>query len=158
MKEGKGHHCLVFVFLLLLQFIFIQQKPVFLAISIDSQHKNKAKALKLIAARVNDMVSADEARQRGDAKNSLMGGGDRSERIRTYNFPQDRITDHRCKHSEHGIEKLLSCGNSGSNHGEDTGLVGVFAPFMGKMERDEILETIEEEERRSISSKDNHKQ
>mmetsp|Transcript_28340 Transcript_28340/g.35040 ORF Transcript_28340/g.35040 Transcript_28340/m.35040 type:complete len:529 (-) Transcript_28340:29-1615(-) len=123
-----------------------------------SQHKNKAKALKLIAARVNDKVSADEARQRGDAKNSLMGGGDRSERIRTYNFPQDRITDHRCKHSEHGIEKLLSCGNSGSNHGEDTGLVGVFAPFMGKMERDEILETIEEEERRSISSKDNHKQ
>ena len=57
-----------------------------------SQHKNKAKAMKLISARVRDKVEADEARQRGNAKKTLMGGGDRSERIRTYNFPQDRVT------------------------------------------------------------------
>ena len=72
-----------------------------------SQHKNKQKALKLIAARVRDALREEEARQRGDTRNSLMGGGDRSERIRTYNFPQDRVTDHRCKHSEHGIVNIV---------------------------------------------------
>lgn len=113
-----------------------------------SQHKNKAKAMKLITARVRDKVEGDEARKRGDAKNSLMGGGDRSERIRTYNFPQDRITDHRCKHSEHGIEKLLSGGSGSGGNGdlEDSGLVGTFLPFMKKLERVELMAALESEE------------
>lgn len=101
-----------------------------------SQHKNKAKAIKLISARVRDKLKADEAKERGDLKNALRGGGDRSERIRTYNYPQDRITDHRCKQSEHGIEKLLSGGG-------ELGLVGAFAPFLRQMERKEILEELE---------------
>ena len=119
-----------------------------------SQHKNKAKAMKLITARVRDQLEAEEAKKRGSVKSSLMGGGDRSERIRTYNFPQDRITDHRCKHSEHGIEKLLA-GGSGM---DDTGLVGTFLPHMKKMERIESMEALEEEEviSRSKNGKYNH--
>lgn len=104
-----------------------------------SQHKNKAKALKLITARVRDKQREEEARERGDAKANLMGGGDRSERIRTYNFPQDRVTDHRCKHSEHGISKLFD------NGGED-GLVAIFAPYMRTMHREELLKEMEDEE------------
>lgn len=102
-----------------------------------SQHKNKAKALKLINARVRDHLKKAEASERGKKKNSLMGGGDRSERIRTYNYPQDRVTDHRCKHTEHGIEKLLGDGN------EYAGLVGTFIPFLRNLERDELLREIE---------------
>ena len=103
-----------------------------------SQHKNRAKAIKLISARVRDKLQADEAKERGDAKNALLGGGDRSERVRTYNYPQDRITDHRCKQSEYGIEKLLAGG------GYDDGLVGIFAPYLRDMERKELLAGIEE--------------
>ena len=103
-----------------------------------SQHKNKAKALKLIGARVMDKQREADARERGDARNSLMGGGDRSERIRTYNYPQDRVTDHRCKISEHGIVRLLG-GGSGD------GLVITFAPIMRGMSRDELLKQLEDE-------------
>ena len=101
-----------------------------------SQHKNKAKALKLITARVRDQLREEEARQRGDARNSLMGGGDRSERIRTYNYPQDRVTDHRCKHSENGIQKLFSGGD---------GLIDRFAPPMRIMHREELMKQLDEE-------------
>mmetsp|Transcript_30703 Transcript_30703/g.40940 ORF Transcript_30703/g.40940 Transcript_30703/m.40940 type:complete len:508 (-) Transcript_30703:43-1566(-) len=107
-----------------------------------SQHKNKAKAMKLVSARVNEKRREEEARERGDARNSLMGGGNRSERIRTYNYPQDRITDHRCKHSEHGIVKLFE----GGVDGVLSGLVGTFAPSMRRMYRDEMLQQLEEEE------------
>ena len=112
-----------------------------------SQHKNKAKAIKLISARVRDKLQADDAKKRGDAKNALLGGGDRSERIRTYNYPQDRITDHRCKQSEHGIEKILSGG------GELTGLVGAFAPYLRDMEKKELLAGMEEDERQQSGKK-----
>jgi len=101
-----------------------------------SQHKNRAKAIKLISARVRDQQQAEEAKKRGEARNALLGGGDRSERIRTYNYPQDRITDHRCKHSEHGIEKMLA-------GGFDSNLVSTFAPFLRDMERRELLADIE---------------
>eukprot|EP00978_Attheya_sp_CCMP212_P049667 scaffold694834_cov67-Attheya_sp.AAC.1 len=113
-----------------------------------SQHKNKAKALKLVSARVRDGVRKREAQERGDARNSLMGGGDRSERIRTYNFPQDRVTDHRCKHSEHGISKLLDGASDG-------GLVSAFAPPMRVLYRDELLKELEEEEEQNDSNRRN---
>jgi peptide chain release factor 1 len=86
-----------------------------------SQHKNKAKALKLLAARVRNFQREADELQRGETRSSLMGGGDRSERIRTYNYPQDRVTDHRSKHTTHGISKLLD----GS---ADDGLVAMFYP------------------------------
>jgi len=58
-----------------------------------SQHKNKEKAMRLIAARVREHRRAEEERALGETRSSLMGGGNRSERIRTYNFPQDRVTN-----------------------------------------------------------------
>jgi len=103
-----------------------------------SQHKNKEKALKLIAARVRGRQRAEEERARGDTKSSLMGGGDRSERIRTYNFPQDRVTDHRCKISKNGIDQLLN--------GGETGIVVSFLPLLKSLHREELLKRIEEEE------------
>ncbi len=60
-----------------------------------SQHKNKAKALSVLRARLLDMMEAEQHAERADARRSMVGSGDRSERIRTYNFPQNRLTDHR---------------------------------------------------------------
>jgi len=60
-----------------------------------SQHQNKAKALRLLTARINDAAAAAKAKDRADTVSAQIGSGDRSERIRTYNFPQDRVTDHR---------------------------------------------------------------
>jgi len=101
-----------------------------------SQHKNKAKALKLVAARVYSHRKEQETKDRSAIRSSLMGGGDRSERIRTYNFPQDRITDHRCKVSVSGVSSWLSGG----------GVVRNFAPYLYMMEREERVEKLEEEE------------
>ncbi|WP_207062330.1 peptide chain release factor 1 [Motiliproteus sp. SC1-56] len=60
-----------------------------------SQHKNRAKAMSLLASRILAGIQAQQAADQADARKSLVGSGDRSERIRTYNFPQGRVTDHR---------------------------------------------------------------
>ncbi|MFW3616124.1 peptide chain release factor 1 [Billgrantia antri] len=60
-----------------------------------SQHKNRAKAMSLLAARLKQSAVESHQRERADTRRSLVGSGDRSERIRTYNFPQGRLTDHR---------------------------------------------------------------
>ncbi|MDW5376902.1 peptide chain release factor 1 [Halomonas sp. HP20-15] len=60
-----------------------------------SQHKNRAKAMSLLAARLKRNAVDSQRQQQADTRKSLVGSGDRSERIRTYNFPQGRITDHR---------------------------------------------------------------
>jgi peptide chain release factor 1 len=60
-----------------------------------SQHKNRAKALALLQAKLQNAREEASAREQADARRSLVGSGDRSERIRTYNFPQGRLTDHR---------------------------------------------------------------
>jgi peptide chain release factor 1 len=116
-----------------------------------SQHKNKAKALQLITARVRDVRRIALEQELGQARSQLMGGGDRSERIRTYNFPQDRITDHRCKISFHGIETLLKSGGGGSSSSSSShtthpdGLVISFLPYLQLMRREELLQQLEEE-------------
>jgi len=60
-----------------------------------SQHKNRAKAMSLLAARLNQAQQEQAAASASDERKSLVGSGDRSERIRTYNYPQGRVTDHR---------------------------------------------------------------
>jgi len=75
-----------------------------------SQQKNREKAFSIIASRLQEIHDETEARKRSDARAKQVGTGDRSEKIRTYNFPQDRITDHRIKESWSGIEKVLGGG------------------------------------------------
>lgn len=60
-----------------------------------SQHKNRARAMSLLQARLNDLAQQEMDRQQSDTRRLLVGSGDRSERIRTYNYPQGRVTDHR---------------------------------------------------------------
>ena len=72
-----------------------------------SQLRNRQKALRVLRSRLLDMTRAKEREQRADARKGQVGSGDRSERIRTYNFPQNRITDHRIDLTVHGIEQVL---------------------------------------------------
>ena len=73
-----------------------------------SQHKNKAKAMKVLRSRLMQLEEEKHAKEIGDARRSQVGTGDRSEKIRTYNFPQDRITDHRIKKNWSGIDHILN--------------------------------------------------
>lgn len=72
-----------------------------------SQLKNKAKAMSILRSRILAVEEERLAKERGDARKSQIGSGDRSEKIRTYNFPQDRITDHRINQSWHSLPKVL---------------------------------------------------
>ncbi|MCU0661906.1 MAG: peptide chain release factor 1 [Myxococcota bacterium] len=72
-----------------------------------SQHKNKAKAMKILRARLFDKLQAAQHAERAAARKSQVGTGDRSERIRTYNFPQGRVTDHRFGLTLHKLEDIL---------------------------------------------------
>jgi peptide chain release factor 1 len=72
-----------------------------------SQHRNKEKALRVLRSRLLD-VARDEQQQRiARNRKSQVGTGDRSEKIRTYNFPQSRITDHRLNENFHQMEAIL---------------------------------------------------
>jgi peptide chain release factor 1 len=73
-----------------------------------SQIKNKAKAMSVLRSRLLQMKIDEEAKQQSDARQKLIGSGDRSEKIRTYNFPQDRITDHRIGYSRSNIPAALA--------------------------------------------------
>jgi len=64
-----------------------------------SQHKNRAKAMKLLTAKLYEMQRQEEEKNRNDQRSEQIGSGERNERIRTYNFPQSRCTDHRLKQS-----------------------------------------------------------
>ena len=73
-----------------------------------SQHKNKAKALKILRSRVYEAEKRKKDQERSDNRKSQIGSGDRSERIRTYNFPQGRVTDHRINLTLHKLTEFLS--------------------------------------------------
>ncbi len=72
-----------------------------------SQHKNKAKALKVLRARLLDQMIDEQNEERSDLRKSQVGTGDRSGRIRTYNFPQGRVTDHRIGLTLYRLEAIL---------------------------------------------------
>lgn len=72
-----------------------------------SQHKNKAKALKVLRTRLYEIERERLASERAGARKSMVGSGDRSERIRTYNFPQGRVTDHRINLTLHRLSEIL---------------------------------------------------
>ena len=72
-----------------------------------SQHKNKAKAMKVLRARLYDLERSKLDAERAQNRRSQVGTGDRSERIRTYNFPQGRVTDHRIGFTTHQLPYVL---------------------------------------------------
>jgi peptide chain release factor 1 len=72
-----------------------------------SQHKNKERALKILAARIKDQQQRAQQAKEASTRRSLIGSGDRSERIRTYNFPQGRVTDHRINLTLYKIEQIM---------------------------------------------------
>ncbi|HZP92347.1 MAG TPA: peptide chain release factor 1 [Burkholderiales bacterium] len=72
-----------------------------------SQHKNKAQALSILVARIKDKQLREQQAKQAATRKSLIGSGDRSERIRTYNFPQGRVTDHRINLTLYKIERIM---------------------------------------------------
>lgn len=96
-----------------------------------SQHRNKAKAMKLLCARIFDQRREQLHREQAQQRSALIGRGDRSERIRTYNFAHDRVTDHRTGATVHGIERLF-----------EGGLPGEFLEALQALEQTELLEKL----------------
>ena len=88
----------------------ITHLPTGLVVAIQdekSQHKNRAKALSVLRARLLEAEQSRQAAERGDERRSQVGSGERSEKIRTYNFPDDRVTDHRIGLTVHNLPGLL---------------------------------------------------
>ena len=73
-----------------------------------SQHKNLAKALRILKSRLYNHFQQQEDKQRADTRKSLVGSGDRSQRIRTYNFPENRITDHRINLTLYKLDQVIA--------------------------------------------------
>jgi peptide chain release factor 1 len=90
-----------------------------------TQLKNKEMAMQILQAKIEKMEAEKAAKDNRDAKSAQVGTGDRSEKIRTYNFPQDRVTDHRIKESWHGLPKIMQ-GNLGP-------IIDTLTNFKGEM-------------------------
>jgi len=72
-----------------------------------SQYKNRSKAMKILRARLQEKKEAELNKERAATRRSMVGSGDRSEKIRTYNFPQSRVTDHRIQFSSYQLDSVL---------------------------------------------------
>jgi peptide chain release factor 1 len=73
-----------------------------------SQHKNRAKAMQVLRTRLYEKMRDEAQGEEAAARKAMVGSGDRSERIRTYNFPQGRVTDHRIGLTLHKLEEILA--------------------------------------------------
>ena len=73
-----------------------------------SQHKNKARAMSLLQAKLMDEAQQAQQQEESDNRRKLVGSGDRSEKIRTYNYPQGRVTDHRIKLTLYNLAEIMS--------------------------------------------------
>ena len=73
-----------------------------------SQHKNKARAMSLLQAKLMDKAQAEQSNEQAETRRSLVGSGDRSEKIRTYNFPDGRVTDHRINLTVHRLPQVMT--------------------------------------------------
>mmetsp|Transcript_16329 Transcript_16329/g.33601 ORF Transcript_16329/g.33601 Transcript_16329/m.33601 type:complete len:421 (-) Transcript_16329:12-1274(-) len=104
-----------------------------------SQHKNRDKAMKLVTARVIDKREEEEAARTKDIRSAAVATGDRSERIRTYNFKEDRITDHRCKVTVYGCAGLVDGGETSDQ-------------FFKDLQNEEVEAVLKEMDERALSS------
>lgn len=96
-----------------------------------SQHKNRAKAMRVLRSRILEARMQKQHDDRAQTRRTLVGSGDRSERIRTYNFPQNRVTDHRCNLTIHKLDRIIA--------GEMDELISALVEF----DRDERLRQID---------------
>jgi peptide chain release factor 1 len=103
-------------------------KPTGLAIRCTierSQLKNKERAIEMLQAKLDQLAQEEDDKKHASEKKSQVGTGDRSEKIRTYNFPQDRVTDHRIRQSWHGLPKIME--------GSIAPIVEALANFTGEL-------------------------
>jgi peptide chain release factor 1 len=103
-------------------------KPTGIAIRCTierSQLKNKERAVEMLQAKLDQIAQEEDDKKHASEKKSQVGTGDRSEKIRTYNFPQDRVTDHRIRQSWHGLPKIME--------GNLTPIVEALANFTGEL-------------------------
>ena len=90
--------------------IKLEHLPTGITVSMQdekSQHKNRAKAWRILKSRVFEKFMQEKNAERADARKDMIGSGDRSQRIRTYNFPQNRVTDHRINLSLYSLDKFM---------------------------------------------------
>ena len=105
----------------------IIHKPTGIAIRCTierSQLKNRERALEMLQAKLDQLAQEEDDKKHASEKKSQVGTGDRSEKIRTYNFPQDRVTDHRIRQSWHGLPKIMQ--------GEISPIVDALKNFTGE--------------------------
>jgi len=89
----------------------LEHIPTGITISMQdekSQHKNRAKAWRILRSRVYEYVEKKKRAKRDSQRKTMIGSGDRSEKIRTYNFPQNRLTDHRINLSLYNLDKIMA--------------------------------------------------
>ncbi len=90
--------------------IKLEHVPTGITVSMrdeKSQHKNRAKAWRILRTRIYEKKQSDLNKERDSARKTMIGSGDRSQRIRTYNFPQNRLTDHRINLSLYSLDKII---------------------------------------------------
>ncbi|MCH9023589.1 MAG: PCRF domain-containing protein, partial [Planctomycetes bacterium] len=90
--------------------IKLEHKPTGITVSMQdekSQHKNRAKAWRVLRSRVYNHFEQIRRAERDSVRKEMIGSGDRSQRIRTYNFPQNRLTDHRINLSLYALDKII---------------------------------------------------